>query len=125
VGQLSVNGAVGVNNEVYAIAAISATEVYIGGEFPATQSGLSVGGVVMWNGTAWTALQGGTNNGITVSGSYYVLAIAKVDNYVFIGGSFITLSNGTAVGKLARWDGASWSTVRGGNSVGLSRCSHT
>jgi hypothetical protein len=119
-GQLSVNGAAGVNSEVYAIAAISATEVYIGGKFTATKSGLSVGGVVMWNGTAWTALQGGNNNGITVSGSAYVMAIAKVDNYVFIGGSFTSLSNGTTASYVARWDGTSWSTVRGGTKQGLS-----
>jgi hypothetical protein len=118
-GQLSVNGAVGVNAEVYAIAAISATEVYIGGKFTATKSGLSVGGIVKWNGTAWTALQGGTNNGVTITNSWYVMAIAKVDNYLFIGGSFSTLSNGTAANSLARWYGTSWGTVRGGNSQGV------
>jgi hypothetical protein len=118
-GHLSVNGAVGVNWEVYAIAAISATEVYIGGRFTATQSGLSVGGIVMWDGTAWTALQDGINNGASVGASAYVMAIAKLGDYVFIGGSFTTLSSGTAAGRLAKWDGTVWSPVTGGNSQGF------
>jgi hypothetical protein len=118
-GQLSVNGAAGVNNEVYAIAAISATEVYIGGKFTATKSGLSVGGIVKWNGTAWTALQAGTNNGVTITSSRYVLAVAKLGNYVFVGGSFTSLSGGGVGSMLAKWDGATWGPVLGGNSQGF------
>jgi hypothetical protein len=117
-GQLSVNGAVGVNNEVYAIAAISATEVYIGGKFTATKSGLSVGGIVKWNGTAWTALQDGFNNGIT-AGTSYVMAIAKLDNNVFVGGLFASLSNGTTASRLAKWDGTTWGLVMGGTKQGV------
>jgi hypothetical protein len=117
-GQLSVNGAVGVNNGVYAIAAISATEVYIGGVFTATKSGLSVGGIVKWNGTAWTALRGGTNNGVT-AGDSYVMAIAKLGNYVFVGGTFSTLSNGTTASRVAKWDGSTWGLVMGGNKQGV------
>jgi hypothetical protein len=62
--------------------------------------------VSLWNGSQWVDLPG-ANGGIT--------SFAFFDGALFAGGLFDSLGNTPAQG-IARWDGASWSSVGGGLS---------
>lgn len=83
--------------------------LYVGGEF--SELGLAPGnGIARWNGTAWSKLAGGVNG--SVRG-----ALAVFDDgagpALYVGGDF-SMAGGVPAGNIARWDGASWSSLGAG-----------
>lgn len=111
---------VGVNNSVYEIA-ISGIDVYAGGDFLYsggtydgdgiyTGGGTSVNHIAKWNGSSWSALGTGVNDGvnaITISGS---------DLYA---GGYFTSAGGASASRIAKWSGSAWSSLDNGVSNGV------
>ncbi len=91
----------GAGNEVFSIA-VSGNDVYAGGLFT-SMGGTGINGIAKWNGTVWTGLGAGVDDGA-------VLAIAVNGNDVYIGGIFTNVS-GTSIPKIAKWNGSSWSSI--------------
>ena len=103
----------GTNNNVNALAVDGSGNVYAGGNF-STAGGLPANRVAKWNGTAWSALGAGVSNATGNSG---VTALAVDSNGIlYVGGSFTTAGGGTAL-NMAKWDGSSWGSLQGINSV--------
>ncbi len=68
---------------------------------------IGTGYLSRWNGATWVTLAT-TNSSAQNSG---IMAIAELTNGdIIVGGSFITI-NGAAVGKLARWNGGTWTAL--------------
>lgn len=109
----------GVNGTVYAIA-ISGNDIYAGGSFTALGDNTPAGGIAKWDAAAgsWSVLPCETSNG--VSGTVY--ALCQSGDYIYAGGSFSTLGNGTIVQNIARWNTVSntWSALAGGGNRGVS-----
>lgn len=101
----------GLNGSVQAIA-IDGGDIYVGGSF--TMAGaVSANYIAKWDGSAWSTLGTGVNNGTNGN----VLAIATDGNNVYVGGSF-TSAGGVSANSIAKWDGASWSALGEGISGG-------
>jgi hypothetical protein len=97
------------NGGMYTLATFddgSGPAMYAGGAFT-TIAGVSASHVAKWNGTTWSALGSG------ISGSY-VTALSVFDDgsgtALYAGGSFNT-AGGTPASNVAKWNGASWSTL--------------
>jgi hypothetical protein len=80
--------------------------VYVGGTFTAVNS-VAADNVAVWDGTAWSALDGGTDGA--------VFALTPYDAGVVAGGNF-THAGSTAASFIARWDGGAWTPLDGGTS---------
>jgi len=93
-------GISGAGAAVYAIYALSASNVYVGGDFT-TAGGSARAYIARWDGTSWNAMGTGTNN--------IVRSISAVDSSnVYVGGQF-TLAGGVAnTTCIARWNGTAW-----------------
>ena len=107
----------GAQSSVYAIYAVDASNVYVGGNFTSVYSSgtTSVAGTVRiakWDGNNWSALGGGAQGEVN--------AIYAVDaSNVYVGGQFSTVySSGTTsvagTARIAKWDGNNWSPLDGG-----------
>ncbi len=83
----------------------SGVAVYAGGAF-VVADGTTVNYVAKWDGTAWSALSGGTN------GSVRSLCVFDDGNgpALYAGGQF-TLAGGAPANCIAKWDGATWSAL--------------
>jgi hypothetical protein len=72
--------------------------------------GVSAYHIAKWNGTQWSAVGFGVDNSI--------YALTTFDDgtgpAVFVGGAFHFLGNGTPAGRIAKWDGSSWSPLGSG-----------
>ena len=107
----------GANDSVFAIYALDASNVYVGGDFTSVYSigTTSVAGtkyIAKWNGSSWSALGGGA------LGSVYAIYAVDASN-VYVGGQFTTVySSGTnnvnGTTRIAKWDGNNWSALGGG-----------
>lgn len=85
--------------------AVDGSRVVVGGMF-GTVDALPARGVVVWDGTAYTAPGGGLDD---TSG--YVMAVAVSPSLgIVIGGEFDSVGGGSAH-DLARWDGTAWSDL--------------
>jgi hypothetical protein len=84
---------------------VSGTDVYAGGWF-STAGGVPASCIAKWNGSAWSALGSGMNDGV------YALAVSGTDLYA--GGDFAT-AGGVAVSRIAKWNGSAWSALGGMN----------
>src|ERR1043166_756037 len=83
-------------------------ELYAGGIF-LTAGGITANHIAKWNGTNWSAVGSGMNNGV------YMLAAAGSDLYA--GGDFTT-AGGSSANHIAKWNGTGWSALGAGmNSV--------
>lgn len=83
-------------------------EVAIAGVF--TQLGaVRAGSVATWDGSSWHALGSGL---ATWQNSPIPLALASDGSSLFVGGQFDS-AGGLPTGGFARWDGSSWSAIRG------------
>ena len=103
----------GANDSVFAIYALDASNVYVGGLFTSVYSS-GVSRIAKWNAntSTWSALGGGAQA--------YVLAIYALDaSNVYVGGDFTSVySIGTTsvagTKYIANWDGNNWSALGGG-----------
>ncbi|MCH8165047.1 MAG: hypothetical protein IH889_05510, partial [Planctomycetes bacterium] len=84
--------------------------LYAGGSFTSA-GGVSANNIARWDGSTWSPVGGGTDNG--------VLVLAAFDNTpgsgpaLYAGGDFSTAGGVTAY-HVAKWDGSSWSPLGGG-----------
>ena len=79
----------GVNDEVFALSA-TGVNLYVGGKFTQVNVGtapVAANSIARWNGTVWTSLGTGANNGVSGS-SAIVNAVASTTTNVFVGGLF-------------------------------------
>ena len=104
---LNPSGISGAYGEVYAIVVDPMGTLYIGGSFEFVGTGFA-SGVAKWDGTRWSALGDGANQG--VNGFVFALALSGSDLYV--GGGF-TSAGGQPANRIAKWDTrtASWSAL--------------
>ena len=89
--------------------------MYIGGRFT-NVGNVPANRIAKWNGTVWSALGSGVDNGVTS------IAISGTD--VYVGGAF-TISGVITVNGIAKWDGTAWSALGSGvdqmvNSIAIS-----
>lgn len=73
-------------------------ELYVGGNFRFAGA-TEVNGLAKWDGTNWSAMDGGFNSTV------YGLGI--FNNTLYAGGSF-TSASGNTLNRIARWNGSSW-----------------
>ncbi|MCE2880954.1 MAG: hypothetical protein LW636_01150 [Planctomycetaceae bacterium] len=107
----------GLDSTVYALLALSGGQLLAGGD-PVLPTGGAANSVSLWNGSSWSAL------GTGLSGNVRSLALtpnpASPAGYdIFVGGSNLSL-NGVEIGDVARWDGASWSSIGADGSGSVS-----
>lgn len=101
--------------------AVSGSDVYVGGSFGQANIGGTVVGtsnIAKWNGSVWSALTGGTGNG--VNSIVYTIAVSGSD--VFVGGSFTQANVGGTVvstSAIAKWNGGTWSALGSNGGTGL------
>lgn len=81
-----------------------------------TAGGSAANRIARWDGAAWSALGSGlTANSAPLSPGVDALEVFDDGSgpALFAGGEF-TVAGGTPVGRIARWDGSSWSSLAGG-----------
>lgn len=112
------DGINGVNGSVYSLAVFddgSGLALFVGGNFTSA-GGHSANRIAKWDGAAWTALGsgiGGSESTVRAMASFH----DGVGNAaLFVGGSFLS-ADGVEASNIARWDGASWSSVGGGTNA--------
>lgn len=119
----------GVNSDVYAMTVFddgTGPALYVGGSFttagginPSTPGVVRVNGIAKWNGTAWSALEGPSEIG--VSGMVYALTVFDDGSgpALYAAGRFTT-AGGVTVNRVAKWDGTTWSALEGPTGIGVS-----
>lgn len=95
--QLASGGRDGVNNTVYALAAIG-NEIYVSGLF-SMAGNLTVNGMAKWDGAQWTRLGTSSANGVTGGAAYALLAH---DNELYAGGDF-NRAGAINANRIAKW----------------------
>lgn len=112
---LGTGPASGLDGTVRALALAPNGDLYVGGTF-GKAGGVVANSVARWNGTTWSSLGTGTQNGVQVN--YTVNAVAVGPNGdVYAGGTFFQAGGARANG-LARWTGTAWTTVGGDLGAG-------
>jgi hypothetical protein len=118
---LGSGGGNGVNSSVTALAA-SGSALYVGGYFNEANVGgplVAANDVARWDGSSWSAL--GSSGGNGLNGGVEALAVSGNDLYV--GGHFYKANVGASpevrASRVARWDGANWSTLGSDGGEGL------
>jgi len=91
---------------------VSGSTVYVGGYFSQAGS-VAAHSIAKWDGTTWSALGSGANEGI--NNEVYCLALSGSDLYV--AGRF-GQAGGAPAHFIARWNGNAWSTLGTGSSEG-------
>ena|GEM_PF-3190187 len=87
--------------------------LYAGGRFTLIGSASNVHHVAQWNGSAWSAMDGGVEGtGPEVNTLLYS------NGHLYVGGSFLTADT-TTVNGIASWNGSSWSALGSGVSGGF------
>ena len=90
--------------------------LYAGGDFTAA-GGVAAKNIAKWDGSSWTPLGGG------ITAGSLVLALTVYDDGggpgLYAGGSF-TSAGGVPASNIAKWDGAAWTALGGGRSLGVS-----
>jgi hypothetical protein len=96
-------------------------QLYVGGGFMGTDSGLNSRGVISWNGSSWSAL----GSGLTPLGTNINPSVDHLASYdsghgaaLYVAGSFAT-AGGVPVNHIAMWDGVHWSSMNGGVDAGV------
>ena len=99
----------GGNSVVHDLALLDG-RVYVGGRFT-TAGGLPAGRIAAWDPAKqrWLTL----GSGLGGTGTLAVNALAVADDELLVGGTFTTAGGGAAK-HLARWNGASWTTLGNG-----------
>jgi len=106
----------GANNNVNALAYDSKNNVlYAGGYFTSMSSVAGTSYIAKWNGTTWSALVSGANT----NGIVRTLAYDSINNVLYAGGDFTSMSSVAGTSYIAKWDGTTWSALgSGANSDG-------
>lgn len=76
-------------------------DFYVGGDFTA-MSGVAANHIAKWNGSSWSAVGDGFNDGVS--------SFAVYNGELYAGGYF-THSGSTAINYLAKWSGSAWVPV--------------
>lgn len=100
----------GLNSNAYALAVRNngnAPVLYVGGNFTSA-GGIPANYVASWNGAQWSAL--GTGAGALVMALHSHPMHAGADEYLFVGGSFVTAGE-LAASRIACFDGNAWLTL--------------
>ncbi|MBK8166932.1 MAG: hypothetical protein IPK64_13395 [bacterium] len=97
------------SNSGYALA-VDDNGVYVGGYFT-TAGGVPASRIARWDGSAWSALGTGTNDGVE--------ALAVDANGNLYAGGWFTTAGGVPTARLARWDGTTWSALGTGTHGGF------
>ncbi|MEX2218517.1 MAG: GC-type dockerin domain-anchored protein [Phycisphaerales bacterium] len=104
-------GSGGLNGAVLTLALFDG-DLYAGGFFT-TAGGVIANQIARWDGAAWSALGTGVAGG-------NVQALAAFDDgsgpALYVGGAFTSAGGVAGTGRIARWDGESWSSVAGGTN---------
>jgi hypothetical protein len=90
------------NGAISAFVTMPNGDLVAGGAFT-TAGGVHCYYIARWNGTAWSPLGSGMNNG--------VLGLAVRPNGDLIAGGFFTTAGGVACSYIARWNGSAWSPL--------------
>lgn len=114
----------GVDGNVFSLALAPNGDLYVGGVF--AQAGtVPANGVAKWNGTGWSSLGTGANNGLTAINSSspsarpVAQALALAGNGdLYVGGGF-SRAGTVAANNIVRWDGTSWNSLGTGPDNGL------
>jgi hypothetical protein len=89
---------------VYAIYALDATHVYIGGTFSTVGGVSGYNNVTMWNGATFIKLSSGVNSAVD--------AIYALDaEHVYIGGLFTTAGGNSTIKYITMWNGSSYTQL--------------
>jgi hypothetical protein len=94
--------------------AMSGSDLYVGGDFN-TAGGNSANYIAKWNGSAWSALGSGVDNGNYIT-SVLALAVSGSDLYV---GGYFTTAGGSPANHIAKWNGSAWSALGSGLDRGV------
>ncbi len=116
----SVGGGVGGVNDTVATLQFLGNDLYAAGQFT-TAGGVSALNIAHWNGTSWSALGSGLKG---PAGSRPVNALALLGSDLYATGNF-TNAGGVAAGRVAKWDGGSWSSIGALNGGGLRAISNS
>ena len=95
----------GTDGAVVTLAGATNGTLYLGGGFVHAGTN-TVNYVASWNGTQWSALDGGVSDPVIAG----VGGVVMSGSDLFVCGTFLYAGTNTASG-LARWDGTSWSRV--------------
>ncbi|MCA8973538.1 MAG: hypothetical protein KDC98_02400, partial [Planctomycetes bacterium] len=104
----------GMDRDVKAVAEMPNGDIIAGGFFN-TAGGVNAPGVARWDGTAWHPLGSGLS---TSSYQFQVHSCLRHSSGDLIVGGDFQFAGGVPVNGIARWDGASWSALGSGLSVG-------
>lgn len=100
----------GIGYYVGALAVLPNNDLVAGGWFDSVGS-VPARGIARWDGSAWNALGSGVSREAYNSG---VNALAVLpDGSLIAAGKFVS-AGGVTVNHIARWDGATWSSLNGG-----------
>lgn len=93
--------------------------LFVGGKFE-TAGGVAANHIAKWDGTAFSALNGGDIGG-AISDGVVALEVADLGDgeALYVGGWFSS-AGGVAVNNIARWDGSGWSALEAVGGQGTS-----
>lgn len=100
------NGSGSENGSVRTLAIVG-RQLFAGGEFRLAGNGVSATNVAVWDGTSWSAVESGVNDG------FGVLASAASGNDFYAAGAFRRIG-GISANRIARWDGNEWNSLGSG-----------
>ena len=95
----------GMDNRIFAIEVYNG-ELYATGHFEHA-GGIPTRGIAKWNGTSWSQVGG---PGLNLSPGFTGSALQTYNGELYLAGGF-GLINGLPVNSIAKWNGASWSSV--------------
>ena len=95
---------------VYAIAVMPNGDLVAGGDFTGI-GGISASRIARWNGSSWSPLGSGLTSDGSMSGTVTVHALTVLPNGDLVAGGRFAIAGGKPVGRVARWDGTSWSPL--------------
>ncbi len=90
--------------------------LYVGGEFDIAGCQMGLGNIVKWDGHTWSPLTGASGTG--VDGIVHAMAVYDDGSgpALYVGGEFTT-AGGSAVNKIAKWDGSEWTALSGSSGA--------
>jgi len=100
------------NWAIHALLSAGPNTLYVGGQFDQV-NGATSKHIAQWNGTSWSALGAGIENGNVFYDHNVATLLQSKSGLLYAGGNF-QKSGETPLHHLAAWDGSTWSAVGGG-----------